>query len=284
MKGLYTLLFVILIQTCLNASESVINIPEDSRLEVAGCTADSKNYGFGFEAYTSGFGKDSKLYFYCSDSNYNYFECDIPESKEGEKQTISCWSDTSIFPLLDQQNKVILPESLSFPDFKIEGWENLKRELTFGFCSQVIPTNTFTVNGDFSLSCDNSHNNVVSTTGLFEDNLQDKKVFLTSSEEESTTYYFEPPLVVDSNIARANCKVFVYNQNASTDKLECVIDGKEVAKFFDTAVPLKILEGTEELIIRMKPSNAFKLQLCDTTSKSSFIKLSSLLLISLFLL
>ena len=126
MKGLYTLLFIIFIQTCLNSSEDVyISIPEDNLLTKIDCQSD-KYYGFAFLAKTSGLGDGSFIRFFCDAPGYNVFDCDIPKSN-GKLQTISCWGNAEIFPLLNTSNVVFLPNDLSLDNIKIEGWQYLKK-------------------------------------------------------------------------------------------------------------------------------------------------------------
>lgn len=286
MKGLFTLLFVILIQTCLNSGDTAIIIPKENNLKEEGCTQDKKNYGFSFFATTSGFGQGSTFSFYCEDTNYNYFTCEVPQTEEGKEQKISCWAYTDTFPLLDTTNVVTLPKTLSYKEISIKGWENLRRELTFGFCSLLEPTSEFKPSEVISTTCTKDLNNEVTITGSFTGNLEGKKIFLTSTEDY-TTYYFEPPLLVDNKIAKAICNIYAFSQNSGEgDQLKCIIDGKDYAQFFDIAQALQLVENSGDEVVRIRKGEPFKLKDCHNGSddKSSFIKLSSLLLISLFLI
>lgn len=280
MKGLYSLLFVILIQACLNSSDDgyIITIDDQNQLTLIDCT--SQQYGFAFLATTSGFIGETTITFYLDSPYYNRFVCTVPKTEEGY-QTIECYADSNIFPLFEQTS-LPLPETLNIPDVTVEGWNLLtKSPLNFAKCVQLEPTNTFNTKEQFTNECDSSGNNVISVTGSFSDNIADKKIFLTSTDEDSTTYSFEPYLIVDGKIAKAYCEIKVLNTaNGGDDKLTCLVNGKENGLFFDTVAALKLVEGTDQGAVRMKPTYSFNLQYC----KSCFMKLSVLLLISLFLL
>ena len=278
MKAIFALLFVIFIQACLNSSdENVISIDENNILGETGC--DSNYYGFAFNAKVTAYGKFS---FYCDAPYYNQFDCEINEPKEGQKYTtISCWANGEIFPLLDEQNIVHLPEKTpSVSPFTIEGWDNLRKELTLPFCSKLTPTNTFAPNSQFTNACDNNGNNVIATKGSFSSNLQGKEIFLTSTDED-TIYRFEPYLFVDNKLAKAVCDIYVSNaENSSDEELKCYVNGQKSGVFFETAAELASLDSSTKGVIRLKATEPFSLQYC----KSCFMKLSALLLISLFLL
>lgn len=286
MKATFSLLFVIFIQACLNSSDDyVITIDDQNQLEVVGC--EKGHYGFGFLAKTSGFGEGSSFSFYCDSPYYNNFECDIPASKEGEYQTISCWANAGIFPLLEVENKVTLPEEApSISPLSIEGWQHLKKELKFEKCTQLEPTNTYTSNAPVTNACHNSSPfNVISTTGSFLSNLQGQKIFLTSTDEEYTTYRFKPYLIVDNKIDKATCDIYVpVASNGGDEELSCLVDGQKSGAFFETAAEFKLLEGTTQGVVRLKLTQTFNLQNCKSSSSSCFMKLSIFLLISLFLL
>lgn len=280
MKGLYSLLFIILIQACLNSSEDgyVITIDDQNQLTIVDCT--NQKYGFAFAATTSGFTGETTLSFYLDAPKYNLFECTVPATKEGY-QTIECYTDSNIFPLFDQTS-LTLPETLNIPGVTVEGWNLLtKTPLVFAKCTQLEPTNTFNTKEQFAVECDTSGNNLISVTGSFSDSLADKKIFLTSTDEDYTTYSFEPHLIVDGKIAKAYCEIYALNTaNGGDDQLKCLVNGKENGIFFDTAAVLNLVEGTDQGVVRMQPTQAFTLKYC----KSCFMKLSVLLLISLFLL
>lgn len=282
MKATFSLLFVIFIQACLNSPDNyVITIDENNQLTGLNCREGS--YGFAFNALTTGFGDGSSFSFYCDSPYYTYFDCQVPESKQGEYQTISCWAPANIFPLLDEENTVLLPQNApSLSSISIEGWDKLVKTLNLQKCTQLEPTNTYTSNAQFTNACDNnSPNNVISTTGTFSSNLQGQKIFLTSTDEEYTTYRFEPYLIVDNKIAKAICDIYVpVASNSGEEELRCLVDGQKSGVFFETAAEFKLLEGTTQGVVRLKPTKPFNLQYC----KSCFMKLSAFLLISLFLL
>lgn len=259
MKGLYTLLFLIFIQNCLSSSDDfVISIPVENQLTEAGCL-EGKHYGFAFLASTSGFGDGSSFTFYCDAPGYNKFECDVPESKDGKLQTISCWAKSEIFPLLDESNIVYLPLTLSFSNILIEGWENLRKELFFDFCSPLFPTHTFIINRAFATSCDLSGNNIISTTGSLISDLDFRRL---STEDEYITYTFEPYLMVDGKIAKAYCNINVFTFGDEEDQLQCVVDGQNSAIFFNTVVASNIMIGLSQRVIRIQSSKPFYLQQC----------------------
>lgn len=280
MKGLYILLFFIFIQTCLNSSDLAIIIPEESGFGQIDCTQNSY-YGFYFLAEVSGFKAESHLSFFCEAPYYINFNCTIPpENEDGQVQYVYCYGLPQIFPLLDDSNVVKLPQNLKFNKVDLVGWEYVaKNELNFGFCSPLVPTNTFISTKAFTATCDKDDNNVLSTTGTFEDNASKTKIFLTSTDE--TVYSFKPYLIVDGELAYALCKIYLNNEeNGGDDKLECTVDGKENGVFFDSASALELVEGSSQGVVRLKAKQAFNLKVC----KSSFISLSALLFISLFLL
>lgn len=262
MKGLYTLLLVILIHTCLSSSDGfVISIPEDNQLTEVGCL-ENKHYGFGFLAETSGFGDGSSFTFYCDAPGYNSFDCDVPESKDGKLQTISCWARAEIFPLLDRTNVVFLPKTLSFSNIEIEGWENLRKQLLFDFCSPLYPTHTFIINQPFTTFCDINNNNIISTTGSLISNLDYKRFLLTSTEDDYITYTFEPYLIVDGQLAKAYCNINVFIFGDEEEKLECALSGENSAIFFDTVAVSNIMDAQNQRVIRIKSSPPLYLKQC----------------------
>ena len=278
MKALYTLLFVIFIQACLNSSDSVISIDEYNQLTIVNC--DKEQYGFAFLAKTSLTG-GATFYFYLDSPYYNLFKCTVPPSKDGEYCTIECYVDSNIFPIFEETT-LPLPDDPKVAGFSFEGWDLLKvQPLTFSKCTQLTPTSTFNSKEEFSLDCDNSGNNVISTTGSFSTSFKDKKIFLTSTDEDYTTYSFKPYLLVDGKVDQALCYIYVFNdENGGDYQLSCHFNGKKNGIFFDTAATLELVEGSEAQVVRMKPSKPFSLKVC----KSSFMKLSAFILISLFLL
>lgn len=280
MKALYTLLFVIFIQACLNSSDPyVISIDDQNQLTIVDCT--DQQYGFAFLAQTSGFTGEATLRFYLDSPYYNLFTCTVPPSKEGEYSTIECYADSNIFPIFEDTT-LPLPDDPKVSGVSFEGWNLLKiKPLTFTKCTQLTPTSTFNSKEEFTLDCDNSGNNVISTTGSFSTSFKDKKIFLTSTDEDYTTYSFKPYLLVDGKIAQALCYIYVLNgENGGDDQLSCHVNGQKNGIFFDTAATLELVEGSEAEVVRMKPSQPFSLKVC----KSSFMKLSAFILISLFLL
>lgn len=285
MRAIFAILFIFLVQVyCSGEDKYVITIDEDNQLTEAGCV--ENQYGFGFLATTSGFTAESTFTFYCGVPYFNRFVCQVPASVDGEKQTISCWAPADIFPLLDEENIVHLPESLpSISELTIEGWENLRKELNYGKCSKLEPTFTFFSNEQFTSACDSSSpNNIISVKGSFTANLQVQKTYLTSSDEDYETYSFQPYLWVDGELAKANCNILVPKEaNSSDEELRCIVGGEKSGMFFDTAAEFNLLEGTTQGVVRMKVSEVFALQHCES-SKSSFVKLSALLLITIFLL
>ena len=264
MKGLYTVLFVIFIQTCLNSSEDgyVLSIPEDNQLTVVDCHQ-GKYYGFAFLATTSGFGDGSSFTFYCDAPGYNQFDCDVPESKDGKLQTISCWAKAEIFPLLDRSNVVVLPRSLSYPNIQIEGWENLKKELLFDFCSPLIPSHTFIIYEPFTAQCDLNNNNIISTYGSFISNLEYKRFLLTSTEDDYISYTFEPYLIVDGKLAKAYCTITVLLfEDEDDEELQCVLYGESSGIFFNTVAVSNVMDGPNQRVIGIKSSKPFYLKQC----------------------
>ena len=266
MKALYTLLFVVFIQTCLNSSEDIyISIPEDNRLTKLDCQSD-KYYGFAFLATTSGFREGSYFRFFSDAPGYFLFDCDVPESN-GKLQTISCWGIAEIFPLLNTTNVVFLPNDLRLENIKIEGWQYLRKDLLFEFCSPLKPTNTFIIKGPFTTSCDNIGNNIISTSGEFLRNLEEKNFFLRSTrstDEDYITYTFEPILLVDGKLAKAICYIYVFNfEDEEDEQLHCLVDGKESGQFFDTVATSNIKDGPNQKVVRMLPSKPFHLKDCE---------------------
>lgn len=284
MKGLYTLLlFAFFIQTCLNSTDEglVITIGEDNQLTVIDCTNDQ--YGFAFGAYTSGFVGETTLTFYLDSLNSNQFKCTIPETIDQKLQTIECYADARIFPIYETAN-IFLPKSLTFPGVEIVGWDLLSsQEIPFQTCLPILPTNLFT-SKEVSSTCDLENGyNVVTSIGSFTTNPTDTKVFLTSTDPEYTTYELYTYAYVDDQIKSVNCNIFVLNsENGGEDQLKCAVVGQSKGFFLDTVAPLKLADNSnsEEGAVRIKINQEFTLQYC----KSMFIKLSSLLLISLFLL
>ena len=275
MKAIFALVFVFLIQVCLNSSDKSINIPENNGLAEQECN--QNHWGFGFYAVTSGLADGFEFSINLGAPRYSTIDCSItvPE-EEGSLSAFSCWANGEIYPLLDKVNDVALPETFSYPGIEIVGWNYLRKQLQFGFCSKLIPTSTFISNKPFTNNgCDGNDNNVLTTTGSFSSSLQGQKTFLTSTEE---TYQFEPVLKVDVELAKAYCELYV--ANGGDDELKCVVNGKKTGVFFDTAATLKVLEGTDPEVIRLKLNEEFNFKTC----KSYFMKLSGLLLISLFLL
>lgn len=283
MKAIFVLLFVFLIQACLNSPDASIVITENNGLTEQQCTKTTESiaYGFAFFAETSGLPEGSEFSFYLDSPRYSLFECTIALPKQEDyPSTISCWANGGYYPLLDEENEVVLPKTLSLTGVEVVGWE-LLRKMSFSFCSQLQPTITFTSTKAISNSgCDSNNNNILTTQGSFSSSLQGQKTYLTLTDDY-ITYRFEPILYVDNKLAKAVCQIDVPNaSNSGDEELTCFVNGQKNGVFFDTAAQLTEVQGTDPEVIRLKLEQSFNLKTC----KSYFMKLSGFLLISLFLL
>lgn len=282
MKIMFSLFFIACLISAIFSSTDSYKIQFKGDLKFYGCTTDLANndiYGFQFSATTSGFTKDQTFKVLLEDPSYMFAQCQVPTSEEGVSATIVCPIYAQYFPLLEP--KIIkIPAELTIFDnenpIEVEGW---KEAATFEM-KECFPKFSYEFNqGEnvaFSVAELEDGTKILTSTGSFSPLVENKQ--LTSGDQ----YLINPLVFVDSGYDFIECNIIPFNEvNGGEDQISCKVKGTKKVVFFPTITTIDLLENSPELI----KLNIYKeVSLSKETSYGSFVKYSSLLLLSLFLL
>lgn len=277
MKIYYIFLFIYFFEQI--HSEKYISIEN-----VVGCSCSSL-MEFSIQAYISGFEEDADLHFYLDTPSYSYAACNVPQTKEGQIQSISCMINARAFPLF-KERAYILPEKLdSYNGYTIKNWNKIGKKAIFSgtctfnydylFTSSSIPKlscdkNTYSFSIYGSLQKKNSNNNYLVNTEY----LSFEYLIYTGDR----IFYFD-----GKNYLFAKC-VIGYDNNSNSYVMKCNFEGIDKKGII---YPTIVDDDTEKKSIKMDMSYTLNLGECkvedEEKNHSSFTHITKLLLFVLIL-
>lgn len=225
-------------------------------------------YGFYFSAMTSGFPLGDKFYITLDEPKHAFVECIVNPVTEETVQLIACNAQAAFFPLFDIRS-IVVPSVINLEKEKqyiqIENWKGGEVELHEA-C--YLPfTYEFTQNKDEIFTvidlADGYDTKTLSGYGSFQP-------VYTNNKLTSTDYIIRPSVILDNEYKNIDCTISP--ANSGEDLIECTFTGKDRVIFF----PTMAIEKNLGEYVRFNVEQEVSLY-------GSFIKLSSILLLSLLL-
>lgn len=288
MKIIFSLFFIAcLIPAIFSATEQYL-IEFEGDLKAIECTERKEDevwyYGFQFSAIITGFPQEESFKILLEDPSYMFAQCEVPkaEGEEGIEGIIYCYILADQFPLL-KQKQIKIPTLLTIFDqintIRIENWVGATVDIN-DFC--YLPFSyefNQGANVPFNVTFQEDGTKILTSTGSF---LTPENKKLTSSDG----FLISPFAFVDSNYQIIQCHI--YPANGGEDQIICAVNGEKKVVFFPTITQIDLLDNKGDYVkldIYQEVSISKKEEEEDDgTSYASFVKLSSLLLLSLFLL
>ena len=270
MKIIYSLFFIVsLIPTIFGSSEEYF-IKVDGELQPIPCTFKEQSgtyYGFYFPATVSGFPEDVSFKFLLDEPNdYMYVTCDVKTSIQETSQNIICYVLAYYFPLYDY-TIISVPSKLNIFEggyVKIAGWNG--GQVNIGTTCNIEYGYEF-IQGDnvpFTVTDDGNGFKTLTSTGSF------VEAQLKSGLTGTDPYSIKPLAFVDTNYQNIPCDI--YPGNGGDDQIICTVEGTKKVVFFPTTTYSDLAQSYVKFDVHQ-----------EVTLYGSFVRLSSILLLSLFL-
>lgn len=270
MKIIYSLFFIASLIPAIFGSTEEYLIQVNGELQPIPCTPQEEGktyYGFSFPALVSGFDKAVSFKFLLDEPNdYMYVQCDVELSLEESSQLIYCYVLAYFFPLFDS-TKISVPSYLNIFEnnfVRIEGWKG--GQVDIGSACYIQHAYEFIQGADvpFTVTDEGNGFKTLTSTGSFVG--AQLKSGLTSTDP----YDIKPVAFVDSNYQNIPCEILP--ANGGDDQITCTVQGTKKVVFFPTTTYSELAENYVKF-------NVYQ----EVSLYGSFVKLSSILLLSLFL-
>ena len=273
---IYSLLFLFcLVQIIFSKSEDYY-IEPIGELQAIDCFPNEENsiyyYGFTFLALTSGFPKDESFYIFLDDPKHSFAQCNVNAVTAELEQQIYCYVIANHFPLFDIKS-IVVPNVIKLGEenkhIQIENWKG--GEVPIPSACYMPYTYEYTQN----------QNEIFTVTDNSDETQEDTKVLtaygsfqsfsFSNNKLTSSEYTIRPPVIVDDDFTNIDCTISP--ANGGEDLIECTVKGQKRVVFFPT---MAMESSTLGEYIKFNVDQEVSLY-------GSFIKLSSILLLSLFL-
>lgn len=225
-------------------------------------------YGFYFQAITSGFPQGDSFYITLDEPKHAFAECSVEPVTAETQQQIECYVKALFFPLFNIQSLVV-PSVIKLEEKKqyiqIENWKGGVLELQKVCYIPYTYEYTQSQNERFEVTdlADGTDTKILTGYGTFQSSYSNNK--LTATE-----FTIRPPVLLDNEYKNIDC--IVSPANGGEDSIECTVTGTQSVSFFPTLA----YENNLGEYVRFNVEQ-------DVSLYGSFIKLSSILLLSLFL-
>lgn len=270
MKIIYSLFFIVSLIPAIFGKTEEYFIQVNGDFQPIPCSNDGEGhfyYGFSFPALVSGFPEGVSFKFLLDEPNdYMYVQCDVLASPEETSQQINCYVSTYYFPLYDS-TKIYVPSYLNIFEgnyVTIEGWKG--GEVDIGSTCYIQHGYEFIqgANVPFTVTDEGNGYKTLTSTGSFVEAQLKNRLTVTDP------YSIKPVAFVDSNYQSIPCDI--YPANGGDDQIICTVEGTKKVVFFPTTAYSEILQSYVKF-------NVYQ----EVSLYGSFVKLSSILLLSLFL-
>lgn len=225
-------------------------------------------YGFYFPAMTSGFPKDDSFYIPLDEPKHAFAECSVNAVTGETQQQIECYVNSIYFPLFTIKSLVV-PSVIKLEEDKkyiqIENWQGgvlqLQKTCYLPYTYEYIqsPNQRFEVTD----LADGTNTKILTGYGTFQPYSSNNKLTVTE-------YTIRPSVLLDNEYKNIDC--IVSPANGGEDSIECTVKATQSVSFFQTMA----YENNLGEYVRFNVEQEVSLY-------GSFIKLSSILLLSLFL-
>ena len=259
-----------------------------SSLGLARVCTDNYNYSFKIHCRTDGMVSGEKITILLDNPPYASAECTLSREPEsdipGEEDNFFCDINGQIYPLI--KDDIVLCNRTECikgdGEIIIEKWENITRQNPIDKDADCFYPYDYELS--FDLEKEIKHNCLpdgkeeLTFSGAYSDIKKNLEL------KSSTEYTIKPYLTIDGNLAKSECIIIPENTTDPSSsktpcKVKCILNGKTKAQFFRTISNLEKDNKNSTFYALILNSTEIALKNCS----SSFLKLSSFLLIALLL-
>ena len=256
-----------------------------SSFQKGGCFDGGRFYNFTISGKAEGLENNEAIGILLEEPGYISAICQLTKSQAtnaGEEDVFKCQIDTKRYALVKANTELKFrnsPDSIStdrVPRPTFTGWEEMTKNPILDSVQCYYPYNyqlNLFLDKGIERKFISGSKQELKFTGAYETK--------TNSLKKTDKYKISPFLVVDSVLKQAECTITPEettesNSSETPCSVSCTLEGSKTAQFFDTIISWDTEQNSGEYVFIPK-TQAIAL------SKSSFLKLSAFLLLSLLL-